>query len=73
MCFQDAAGLPPRGTLDGDSWMGWQQTPPPLLLTELMTLRRRDIPASKPGVAAKSLHKDKRASPPNPPDRRWHF
>lgn len=38
-----------------------------------MTLRRYDIPASKLRVAAKSLHKDKCASPLNPQDRCWHF
>lgn len=52
--------------------VGNRQASPPHL-AELMTLKRDDIPASKLGVAAKSLHKDKRASLLNPQDRRWHF
>lgn len=47
--------------------------PAPPHLAELMTLKRDDIPASERGVAAKSLHKHKRASLRNPQDGRWHL
>lgn len=68
-----------RYSLPEERWMetagrvGNRQASPPPHLAELMTLKRDDIPASKLGVAAKSLHKDKRASLSNPQDRRWHF